>query len=275
GEPLPVEKAEGDALTGGTLNKNGSLIMRAERIGAETTLSRIVELVAKAQRSRAPIQGLADRVSFYFVPAVVLVAVAAFIAWAIFGPEPSLIFAIVSAVSVLIIACPCALGLATPMSIMTATGRGAHAGVLIKEAAALERFAAVDTLIVDKTGTLTEGRPKLTDVVAAAGFSEDELLVYAATLEKGSEHPLAEAIVDGAGQRGVKIAEASSFEAVTGKGVSGTVSGKKVALGNAAMMADLAIDVSAILGRVEALQGDGKTAMFVAVDGKLAGIVAV
>ncbi|TPL78552.1 heavy metal translocating P-type ATPase [Mesorhizobium sp. B2-3-13] len=275
GEPLPVEKAQGDALTGGTLNKNGSLIMRAERIGAETTLSRIVELVAKAQRSRAPIQGLADRVSFYFVPTVVLVAIVAFVAWAIFGPDPSLIFAIVSAVSVLIIACPCALGLATPMSIMTATGRGAHAGVLIKEAAALERFASVDTLIVDKTGTLTEGRPKLTDVVAVSGFSEDELLRCAATLEKGSEHPLAEAIVDGAGQRGVKIAEAGSFEAITGKGVSGTVSAKKVALGNAAMMADLAIDVSGVLASVEALQGDGKTVMLVAVDGKLAGIVAV
>ncbi|RUU00461.1 heavy metal translocating P-type ATPase, partial [Mesorhizobium sp. M7A.T.Ca.TU.009.02.1.1] len=238
GEPLPVEKVEGDALTGGTLNKNGALIMRAEKVGAETTLARIVDLVAKAQRSRAPIQGLADRVSFYFVPAVVLVAIVAFIAWAVFGPEPSLIFAIVSAVSVLIIACPCALGLATPMSIMTATGRGAHAGVLIKEAAALERFASVDTLIVDKTGTLTEGRPKLTDVVTANGFSEDELLALAAGLEKGSEHPLAEAIVDGAATRGVTVAEASAFEAVTGKGVSGSVSGKTVALGNAAMMAD-------------------------------------
>lgn len=265
GEPLPVEKAEGDALTGGTLNKNGSLIMRAERIGAETTLARIVELVAKAQRSRAPIQGLADRVSFYFVPAVVLVAIVAFIAWAIFGPEPSLIFAIVSAVSVLIIACPCALGLATPMSIMTATGRGAHAGVLIKEAAALERFASVDTLIVDKTGTLTEGRPKLTDVVVANGFSEDELLGLAASLEKGSEHPLAEAVVEGAAARGVTVTDASDFEAVTGKGVSGTVSGKTVALGNAAMMRDLGIDVSAASVSAEALQGDGKTAMFVAV----------
>jgi Cu+-exporting ATPase len=275
GEPLPVEKAEGDALTGGTLNKNGSLIMRAERIGAETTLARIVELVAKAQRSRAPIQGLADRVSFYFVPAVVLVAIAAFIAWALFGPEPSLIFAIVSAVSVLIIACPCALGLATPMSIMTATGRGAHAGVLIKEAAALERFASVDTLIVDKTGTLTEGRPKLTDVVAANGFSEDELLALAAGLEKGSEHPLAEAIVDGAATRGVAVADASGFEAVTGKGVSGTVSGKKVALGNAAMMADLGIDTASVSARAEALQTEGKTAMFVAVGKKLAGLVAV
>ncbi|RWC41446.1 MAG: heavy metal translocating P-type ATPase [Mesorhizobium sp.] len=275
GEPLPVEKTEGDVLTGGTLNRQGSLIMRAERIGAETTLARIVELVAKAQRSRAPIQGLADRVSFYFVPAVVLVAIAAFIAWAVFGPEPSLIFAIVSAVSVLIIACPCALGLATPMSIMTATGRGAHAGVLIKEAAALERFASVDTLIVDKTGTLTEGRPKLTDVVTANGFSEDELLALAAGLEKGSEHPLAEAIVEGAETRGLKIADAAGFEAVTGKGVSGTVSGKKVALGNAAMMVDLGIDTAPISASAEALQAEGKTAMFVAVEKKLAGIVAV
>ncbi|MDG4882535.1 heavy metal translocating P-type ATPase [Mesorhizobium sp. WSM4884] len=275
GEPLPVEKTEGDSLTGGTLNKNGSLVMRAEKVGAETTLSRIVEMVAKAQRSRAPIQGLADRVSFYFVPAVVLVAVVAFIAWAVYGPEPSLIFAIVSAVSVLIIACPCALGLATPMSIMTATGRGAHAGVLIKEAAALERFAAVDTLIVDKTGTLTEGRPRLTDVVAAEGIDEDDLLSLAATLEKGSEHPLAEAIVEGAAERGVKLADAENFEATTGKGVAGTVSGKKVALGNAAMMADLGIDTAPVSAKAETLQAEGKTAMFVAADGKLAGLVAV
>ncbi|TPI20622.1 heavy metal translocating P-type ATPase [Mesorhizobium sp. B4-1-1] len=273
GEPLPVEKTEGDTLTGGTLNKNGSLVMRAEKVGAETTLSRIVELVAKAQRSRAPIQGLADRVSFYFVPAVVLVAVLAFIAWAILGPEPSLIFAIVSAVSVLIIACPCALGLATPMSIMTATGRGAHAGVLIKEAAALERFASVDTLIVDKTGTLTEGKPRLTDVVAADGIDENELLGLAAALEKGSEHPLAEAIVEGAAVRGLKLADAVDFEAITGKGVSGTVSGRKVALGNAAMMADLGVETSA--ANAEAMQAEGKTAMFVAVDGRFAGIVAV
>ncbi|TIS91505.1 heavy metal translocating P-type ATPase [Mesorhizobium sp.] len=275
GEPLPVEKTEGDALTGGTLNKNGSLIMRAEKVGAETTLARIVELVAKAQRSRAPIQGLADRVSFYFVPAVVLVAIVAFVAWAILGPEPSLIFAIVSAVSVLIIACPCALGLATPMSIMTATGRGAHAGVLIKEAAALERFASVDTLIIDKTGTLTEGRPRLTDVVAAKGIAENDLLALAATLEKGSEHPLAEAIVEGAGERGLKITDASEFEAATGKGVSGMVSGKKVALGNAAMMADLGIDTASVSTRTEALQAEGKTVMFVGVDGKLAGTVVV
>jgi len=273
GEPLPVEKTEGDTLTGGTLNKNGSLVMRAEKVGAETTLSRIVELVAKAQRSRAPIQGLADRVSFYFVPAVVLVAIIAFIAWSIFGPEPSLIFAIVSAVSVLIIACPCALGLATPMSIMTATGRGAHAGVLIKEAAALERFASVDTLIVDKTGTLTEGKPRLTDVVAADGIDENELLGLAAALEKGSEHPLAEAIVEGAATRDLRLADAVDFEAVTGKGVSGTVSGRKVALGNAAMMADLG--VATATANAEAMQAEGKTAMFVAVDGSFAGIVAV
>ncbi|MER8724554.1 heavy metal translocating P-type ATPase [Mesorhizobium sp. M1027] len=275
GEPLPVEKTEGDDLTGGTLNKNGSLVMRAEKIGAETTLARIVELVAKAQRSRAPIQGLADRVSFYFVPAVVLVAIIAFVAWAVIGPQPSLVFAVVAAVSVLIIACPCALGLATPMSIMTATGRGAHAGVLIKEAAALERFASVDTLIVDKTGTLTEGRPRLTDVVAVEGMAQDDLLALAAGLEKGSEHPLAEAIVDGAHERDVKVPDASGFEAVTGKGVSGTVSGQKVALGNAAMMADLGIDTASVLASAEALQADGKTAMFVAVAGKLAGLVAV
>ncbi|TIS72981.1 MAG: heavy metal translocating P-type ATPase, partial [Mesorhizobium sp.] len=203
------------------------------------------------------------------------VAIVAFIAWGIFGPQPSLIFAIVSAVSVLIIACPCALGLATPMSIMTATGRGAHAGVLIKDAEALERFASVDTLIVDKTGTLTEGRPRLTDLVAAEGITQDDLLAFAAGLEKGSEHPLAEAIVEGARERGVKIPDVGGFEAVTGKGVSGTVSGKNIALGNAAMMADLSIDIASISTSAEALQAEGKTAMFVAVGKKLAGIVAV
>ncbi|PLP57221.1 copper-translocating P-type ATPase [Mesorhizobium loti] len=275
GEPVPVEKVEGDALTGGTLNKNGSLVMLAEKVGSETTLARIVELVAKAQRSRAPIQSLADRVSFYFVPAVVLIAIVAFIAWAVFGPEPSLVFAIVAAVSVLIIACPCALGLATPMSIMTATGRGAQAGVLIKDAAALERFASVNTLVVDKTGTLTEGKPKLTDVIAADGMSEDELLGMAAALEKGSEHPLAEAIVGGAEERGLKIAAAADFEAVTGKGVSGTVAGRKVALGNPAMMTELGLDAAALADRAGTLQTEGKTAMYVAIDGRLAGIVAV
>ena len=275
GEPVPVEKAEGDAVTGGTLNRNGSLIIRAERVGAETMLSQIVEMVAKAQRSRAPIQGLADRVSYYFVPTVVLVAIVAFVVWALVGPEPSMVFAIVSAVSVLIIACPCALGLATPMSIMTATGRGAQAGVLVKDAEALERFAKVDTLIVDKTGTLTEGRPKLTDIVAAEGFDEARLLSLAATLERGSEHPLAEAIVEGARERGATLSRASAFEAVTGKGVSGSVEGQRVSLGNAAMMADLGVDVSRLAGDADALRADGKTAMFVAVDGSAAGLVAV
>nr|WP_295467904.1 heavy metal translocating P-type ATPase [Mesorhizobium sp.] len=275
GEPVPVEKTEGDTVTGGTLNRNGTLIIRAERVGAETMLSRIVEMVAKAQRSRAPIQGLADRVSYFFVPTVVLVAIVAFVVWAMFGPDPSMVFAIVSAVSVLIIACPCALGLATPMSIMTATGRGAQAGVLIKDAEALERFAKVDTLIVDKTGTLTEGKPRLTDVIAAEGFEENELLSLAASLERGSEHPLAEAIVEGAQQRGVSLSDTSAFEAVTGKGVAGVVNGRKVALGNAAMMADLGTDISALTKRADDLRSEGKTAMFVAADGRAAGIVAV
>ncbi|MCC0044441.1 MAG: heavy metal translocating P-type ATPase [Brucellaceae bacterium] len=275
GEPVPVEKVEGDVLTGGTLNGNGSLIMQAEKVGAETKLSQIVEMVAKAQRSRAPIQGLADRVSFFFVPAVVLVAVTAFAVWALFGPSPAMIYAIVSAVSVLIIACPCALGLATPMSIMTATGCGAQAGVLIRDAEALERFAAVDTLIVDKTGTLTEGQPRLTDIVSAAGFDEKDVLSLAASLERGSEHPLAEAIVEGAEGRGAKLASASDFEATTGKGVSGKVSGKRVALGNRAMMDDLGVDAATLVDRANTLRGEGKTAMFVAVGGKLAGIVAV
>ena len=275
GEPVPVEKTEGDKLTGGTLNKNGSLIMRAEKVGSETMLSQIVDMVAKAQRSRAPIQGLADRVSFYFVPAVVVIAIAAFVVWAIFGPEPSMVFATVSAVSVLIIACPCALGLATPMSVMTATGRGAQAGVLIKDAEALERFARVSTLIVDKTGTLTEGRPKLTDVVTAQGIEEKELLSLAAGLEKGSEHPLAEAIVEGAAERGVAAPDVDHFESITGKGVVGAVADRKVALGNAALMADLGIDFGDLAVRADVLRGEGKTAMFVALDGKPAGLVAV
>jgi P-type Cu+ transporter len=274
GEPVPVEKSKDDPVTGGTLNKNGTLVMRAEKVGADTMLSRIVEMVAKAQRSRAPIQGLADRVSYYFVPTVVLVAIAAFVVWAIFGPEPSMIFALVSAVSVLIIACPCALGLATPMSIMTATGRGAQAGVLIKDAEALERFAGVDTLIVDKTGTLTVGKPKLTDVVAE-GIDEQELLGLAASLERGSEHPLAEAIVEGAEARGARLVAAEGFGSVTGKGVTGTVSGRKVVLGNAAMMQELGVDAGALAAKADALRGEGKTAMFVAVDGTAAGIVAV
>ncbi len=275
GEPVPVEKAEGDPVTGGTLNKNGTLIVRAERVGSETVLSQIVGMVAKAQRSRAPIQGLADRVSFYFVPTVVLVAILAFIVWALFGPEPSMVFAIVSAVSVLIIACPCALGLATPMSIMTATGRGAQAGVLIKDAEALERFAGVDTLIVDKTGTLTEGRPRLTDVIASGEMDEDRLLMFAASLERGSEHPLAEAIVAGAEDRGITLEKSDDFDAVTGKGVAGDVAGHRITLGNRAMMEDAGVSVEGLAERADALRAEGKTAMFVSVDGEIAGLVAV
>jgi Cu+-exporting ATPase len=274
GEPVPVEKTAGDPLTGGTLNRNGTLVMRAEKVGADTMLSRIVEMVAKAQRSRAPIQGLADRVSAWFVPAVVAVAILAFAGWAWFGPTPALIHAIVAAVSVLIIACPCALGLATPMAIMTATGRGAQAGVLVRDAEALERFASVDTLIVDKTGTLTEGKPKLTDVVVE-GIDEGELLSLAASLERASEHPLAEAIVEGAKARGAALRDVTDFDAITGKGVKGAVAGKAVALGNRAMMGDAGIDVSRLAERADALAGEGKTAMFVAVDGHVAGIIAV
>ncbi len=275
GEPVPVEKTEGDKVIGGTVNKNGSLVMQAEKIGAETMLSQIVDMVAKAQRSRAPIQGLADRISFYFVPMVIVVALLSFIGWALWGPEPSMIYAIVAAVSVLIIACPCALGLATPMSIMTATGRGAQAGVLIKDAEALERMAKVDTLIVDKTGTLTEGRPKLTDVVAVSGIDDNTLLQLAASLEKGSEHPLAEAIVAGAEAKGLKTDNVDAFEAITGKGVAGTVKGRAVALGNPAMMQDMGLDIAAIQAQADTLRAEGKTAMFVVVDNKLAGLVAV
>ena len=275
GEPVPVEKTPGDSVTGGTINRNGSLVIEARHIGADTVLSRIVEMVSSARRSRAPIQGLADRVSAIFVPAVVLIAVLAFAAWLVWGPQPALIFAVASAVSVLIIACPCALGLATPMSIMTATGRGAQAGVLVKEAAALERLAAVDTLIVDKTGTLTVGRPKLTDVVALGTISEGELLAVAAALERGSEHPLAEAIVEGAVMRGAERHEVGHFETVTGKGVRGDVAGRPVALGNTAMMEVLGLDATSVEARADALRADGKTAMFVAIDGQVAGIVAV
>ncbi|MEX1180169.1 MAG: heavy metal translocating P-type ATPase [Cucumibacter sp.] len=275
GEPVPVEKSATDKLTGGTLNKAGTLVMRAERVGADTVLRQIVELVAKAQRSAAPIQKLADRVSAWFVPTVVLVAIAAFAAWAIFGPAPSMVYAIVSAVSVLIIACPCALGLATPMSIMTATGRGALAGVLIRNAEALERFAAVDTLIVDKTGTLTEGKPKLTDVVAAGGVEADELLRLAAGLERGSEHPLAEAIVEGAEERGLTLDPVEEFEAKIGMGVVGRVGGTPVALGNDAMMRQMGLADSGLEEQARALRAEGKTVMQAAIGGKAAGLIAV
>ena len=274
GEPVPVEKSDGDAVTGGTINKNGTLAIRASAVGADTVLSQIVEMVAGARRSRAPIQGLADRVSEIFVPTVVGVAILAFIGWLIWGPSPAIVFAVAAAVSVLIIACPCALGLATPISITTAAGRGAQAGVLIKDAEALERMARVDTLIVDKTGTLTEGQPKLTNVISTGEFGEDDLLRLAASLERGSEHPLAEAIVEGATARGIELTKTEDFAAVTGKGVTGRVDGRDVALGNDALMADVGAEV-ADASEAERLRGEGRTAMFVAVDGALAGIVAV
>ncbi|MBO9197567.1 heavy metal translocating P-type ATPase [Rhizobium sp. 16-449-1b] len=275
GEPMPVEKGMGDTLTGGTFNKNGMLVMTAEKVGAETTLSRIVDMVATAQRSRAPIQGAVDRVSAFFVPAVVAAAIAAFAIWALVGPEPRMVHALLAAVSVLIIACPCALGLATPMSIMIATGRGAHEGVLIKDAEALERFSKVDTLIVDKTGTLTEGKPRLTDVVALGDVADDHLLQLAASLERGSEHPLAAAIVADAEERGIALADITGFEAATGKGVRGKVGETAVALGNAAMLADLGIDVAAHDAQLQSLRDEGKTVMFVVVGQRLAGLLAV
>lgn len=275
GEPVPIEKTEGDRVTGGTINKNGTLAIRATQVGANTVLSQIVEMVAGARRSRAPIQGLADRVSAVFVPAVVLIALISFFTWLFFGPNPALAFAIASSVSVLIIACPCALGLATPISITTAAGRGAQAGVLIKDAEALERMAGVDTIIVDKTGTLTLGKPELTDVVAFSVFSSDTVLKLAAALELGSEHPLAEAIVEGARSRGISLPKASRFEAVTGKGVQGTVEGQSVALGNNAMMELLGVDTKGIEEAMDTLRSEGKTAMFISLDGALAGVVAV
>lgn len=275
GESMPVEKSSGDAVTGATINKNGSLVIEASKVGADTVLAQIVAMVSNARRSRAPIQGMADRVSAVFVPTVVGIAIFAFVVWLIFGPEPSLVFAIASAVSVLIIACPCALGLATPISITTAAGRGAQAGVLIKDAEALERMAGVDTLIVDKTGTLTMGKPKLTDTVALADVAEADLLSLAAALERGSEHPLAEAIVEGAEAQGAVRQEALDFEAVTGKGVRGTVGGRAVALGNAAMMQEMGLDTGAAEAKANTLRAEGKTAMFIAVDGALAGIAAV
>ncbi|TAL97024.1 MAG: copper-translocating P-type ATPase, partial [Rhodanobacter sp.] len=275
GEPVPVEKVAGDKVTGATINGTGSLVMQATRVGADTMLSQIVEMVANAQRSRAPIQKFADKVAGKFVPTVIGVAILSFISWAIWGPAPALAYALVSAVAVLIIACPCALGLATPMSIMTATGRGAQLGVLIKNAEALERFAKVDTLIVDKTGTLTEGKPKLVAVLPETGHDESAVLRLAATLEKGSEHPLAEAIVAGAEERGVKLGKADDFEAVTGMGVKGVVDGQPVALGNAKLMAELGLDGGKLAATANARRDEGETVMFVVLDGAIAGLVSV
>jgi Cu+-exporting ATPase len=275
GESIPVEKVAGDKVTGATINGTGTLVMQATRVGKDTMLAQIVEMVATAQRSRAPIQKWADMVAGKFVPAVIGVAILSFIAWAVWGPAPAYAYALVSAVAVLIIACPCALGLATPMSIMTATGRGAQAGVLIKNAEALERFARVDTLMIDKTGTLTVGKPRLVAVLPEAGHDEAEVLRLAASLERGSEHPLAEAIVAGAEERGVKLAKAEDFEAVTGKGVKGVVDGRRVALGNARMVADLGIDAGDTGEAANERRDQGETVMFVVVEGAIAGLISV
>jgi len=275
GEPLAVEKSAGEKLIGATVNGTGSLLMKAEKVGADTLLSQIVQMVAEAQRSRAPIQKLVDIVAGYFVPVVVLVAIVTFIVWSIWGPEPALAYAIINAVAVLIIACPCALGLATPVSIMVGTGKGAMAGVLIKNAEALEVMQKVDTLVVDKTGTLTEGKPKLVTVTAAQGFDEQDTLRLAASLERASEHPLAEAIVRGAEERGTDLVKTEDFQSVTGKGVTGTIEGHTVALGNIKLLESLGIDTGDLPHEADALRADGQTVMLLAIDGKAAGLIGV
>jgi Cu+-exporting ATPase len=275
GEPIPTEKQAGDKVIGATLNGTGALVMRAEKVGADTLLSRIVAMVAEAQRSRAPIQKLADTVSGYFVPIVMVVASATFVVWALFGPEPRMAYALINAVAVLIIACPCALGLATPMSIMVATGRGATMGVLFRNAEAIEVLRTVDTLIVDKTGTLTEGKPRLMSVLPAAGFDERELLRLAASLERASEHPLAAAIVKGAESRGIGPTDVDHFESVTGKGVTGRVDQRNVSVGSRTLMAALGIDARALAEQAERLRGEAQTVMFAGVDGLPAGLLGV
>jgi Cu+-exporting ATPase len=275
GEAIPVEKNPGDRVVGATVNGTGSFVLKAERVGAETLLARIVQMVADAQRTRAPIQKLADRVAGYFVPAVVSIAVATAVVWGLVGPEPRMAHALVNAVAVLIIACPCALGLATPMSIMVATGKGATAGVLFRNAEAIEILRKVDTLVIDKTGTLTEGKPKLVTVEPVQGWDGKDLLRLAASLERGSEHPLAAAIVSGAHDRGVEPAATESFESVTGKGVKGRVDGRSVGLGNRNLFESLGIDPGELAGKAEALRKEGQTVMFVAVDGKAAGLLGV
>ena len=275
GEPIPVEKGPGAVVTGGTVNGTGSFVMRAQHVGTDTLLAQIVSMVTEAQRSRAPIQKLADRVSSWFVPGVVVSAILAFAAWALVGPDPRLANAVVAAVAVVIIACPCALGLATPMSIMVGTGRGAQAGVLIRNAEALERLARIDTVVVDKTGTLTEGKPVLDTIEAVGGFNERDVLAAAVSLERASEHPLAAAIVNGGLARGVDVGAASDFEAIPGQGVRGVVSGQRLLLGNAALLKDASIDVSALAERAEEMRTEGATVMYVAIGGKLAGLVSV
>ncbi|MEO0831260.1 MAG: heavy metal translocating P-type ATPase, partial [Pseudomonadota bacterium] len=275
GEPVPVDKVAGDAVTGGTLNTTGAFIMEAEAVGSATLLSKIVAMVAQAQRSRAPVQALADRIARYFVPIVIGVAVLAFAAWMLFGPTPALGYAVVAAVSVLIIACPCALGLATPMSVMVATGRGAQAGVLVKDAEALERFAQAGVLVIDKTGTLTEGRPDLTDIHPEGGRTEEEVLALAAALERGSEHPVGQALVRAAEGRALTLGDAEGFVSVPGRGVRGRVGGADVALGNAALMEDCGISPAAVTDQLETLQGQGKTAVLLAEGGEIAALLAV
>ena len=275
GEPIPVEKAPGAKVTGATVNGTGTFLMRAERVGKDTLLAQIVRMVGEAQRSRAPIQRLADAVAAWFVPIVIAVAVVTFAVWLLIGPEPRFAHALVNAVAVLIIACPCALGLATPMSIMVGTGRGATAGVLVRNAEALEVLEKVDTVLVDKTGTLTEGKPRLVAVEPLPGLSESDLLRLAASLERGSEHPLAHAIVEGAEKRGLTLAPAAGFRAIAGKGIAGQVDGRAVALGNAALFAELGIDVGPLAPRAQALRAEGQTAMFIAVDGRAAGLLSV
>ena len=275
GESIPVEKNQGDKLIGATVNSTGSMIMEAKRVGAETLLAQIVHLVSEAQRSRAPIQKVADVVAGYFVPAVVGSAIITFIVWGMFGPDPKMAHALINAVAVLIIACPCALGLATPMSIMVATGKGASMGVLFRNAEAIEVMRKIDTLVVDKTGTLTEGKPKVVAVSTVASGDEAEMLRLAASLEKGSEHPLAAAIVNGAGERGIDLVEAADFESATGKGVKGSVDGKQIAFGNIKLFEELKINVQELAPKAEAMRKDGQTVMFVGVDGKLAGLIGV
>ena len=275
GESMPVSKTEGDRLIGGTVNQGGGLVMRAEKIGRDTMLARIVDQVAKAQRSRAPIQRLADQVAGWFVPAVISAALLAFAAWAMFGPEPRFSFALVAAVTVLIIACPCALGLATPMSIMVGVGRGAHAGILIRDAQALERMESIDTLVIDKTGTLTEGKPKVVGVISAGEIDDNELLRLAASVEQGSEHPLAQAVLNATHERKLALSAAGGFASRSGKGVTGNVAGRAVALGNAMLMSELGVTTENIDAAAEAARQDGATAIYVAVDGRAAGVIAI
>jgi len=274
-EPIPVEKKAGDRVVGATVNGTGSFVMKAERVGSETLLAQIVQMVAEAQRSRAPIQKLADVVSGYFVPAVILIAIVTFIVWSVFGPEPRMAFALINAVAVLIIACPCALGLATPMSIMVATGKGAQAGVLFKNAEAIEVLREINTLVVDKTGTLTEGKTKLITVMPVNEISEKELLRLAASLERGSEHPLAAAIVAGAQEREVELTKTEVFESITGKGVKGRMDGRSVGLGNQAFLEELGIDSGSLASPAEKFRTDGQTVVFVTLGGRVAGLLGV